>query len=129
MQVGALMLQPAFGALGWSTSAPTCIRIPPYSSRTAPIRQYTPKQSNTPTYSLQLLRMSIIALKTCRAIKNFHEVTSSWFNILNKENSVHERSGYQPVARQIINKNLFMLIFSHLNKMCLLNTYMTLVFR
>jgi len=34
---------------GWSTSAPTCIQIPPYSSRTAPIHQYTPKQNSTPT--------------------------------------------------------------------------------
>jgi hypothetical protein len=33
----------------WSTSAPTCIRIPPYSSRTVPIHQYTPKQNYTPT--------------------------------------------------------------------------------
>ena len=64
-------------------SAPTCIRIPPYSSRTAPIQQYTPKQSNTPTYSRQLLRMSVIALETCWAIKNFHKMTSSWFNLFN----------------------------------------------
>ena len=64
-------------------TAPTCIRIPPYSSRTAPIHRYTPKQSNTPTYSRQLLRMSVLALETGWAIKNFHEVTPSWFNLFN----------------------------------------------
>ena len=46
-------------------SAPTCIRIPPYSSRTAPIHQYTPKQSSTPTYINQLLRMNVTAFETC----------------------------------------------------------------
>ena len=66
-----------------SLYAPTCIRIPPYSSRTAPIHQYTPKQSSTLTYSHQLLRMNVIALETCWAIKNFHKVTSSWFNLFN----------------------------------------------
>ena len=70
MQVGALR-------------APTCIRIPPYSSRTTPIRQYTPKQSSTPTYSRQLLRMNVITFGTCWAIKNLHKVTSSWFNLFN----------------------------------------------
>jgi hypothetical protein len=68
---------------GWKICAPACIRIPPYSSRTAPIHHYTPKQSNTPTYSRQLLRMSVIALETRWAIKNFHKVTSSWFNLFN----------------------------------------------
>jgi hypothetical protein len=63
---------------GWSTSAPTCIRIPPYSSRTAPIHQYTPKQSNTPTYSRQLPRMSVIALETCWAIKTFIK----WYQVV-----------------------------------------------
>jgi hypothetical protein len=66
---------------GWSTGAPTCIRIPPYSSRTAPIHQYTPEQNNTPTYSRRLLRMNVITFETCWAIKNFHKVTSSWFNL------------------------------------------------
>ena len=59
--------------------APTCIRIPPYSSRTAPIHQYTPKQNNTPTDSHQLLRMNVIAFETCWAIKTFikwHQVGS-----------------------------------------------------
>ena len=70
MQVGALR-------------APTCIRIPPYSSRTAPIHQYTPKQNNTPTYSPRFLRMNVITFDTCWAIKNFHKVTSSWFNLFN----------------------------------------------
>jgi hypothetical protein len=56
---------------------PTCTRIPPYSSRIAPIHQYTPKQSSTPTYSHQLLRMNVIAFETCWAIKNFRAVTSS----------------------------------------------------
>ena len=65
-------------------SAATYIRIPPYSSRTAPIHQYTPRQSSTPTYSRQLLRMNVIAFETCWAIKNFHKVTSSWFNLFNK---------------------------------------------
>ena len=67
------------GALG----APTCIRIPPYSSRTAPIHQYTPKQNNTPTYSCRLLRMNVITFETRWAIKNFHKVTSSWFSLFN----------------------------------------------
>ena len=67
---------------GWSASAPTCIRIPPYFSRTAPINQFTPKQSNTPTYSRRLLRMNVITFGTYWAIKNFHKVTSSWFNLL-----------------------------------------------
>ena len=62
-------------------SAPTCIRIPPYSSRTAPIHRYTPKQNNTPTYSRRLLRMNVITFETCWAIKNFHKVTSSWLNL------------------------------------------------
>ena len=65
--------------------APTCIPIPPYSSRTAPIHQYTPKQSSAPTDSHQLLRMNVIAFETCWAIKNFHKVTSSWFNLFNKK--------------------------------------------
>jgi hypothetical protein len=64
--------------------APTCIRIPPHSSRTAPIHQYIPKQSNTPTYSRQLLRSNVITFETSWAIKNFHKVTSSWFNLFNK---------------------------------------------
>ena len=66
MQVGA-----------WT--APTCIRIPPYSSRTAPIHQYTPKQNNTPTCSRQLLRMNVITFEKCWAIKTFikwHQVGS-----------------------------------------------------
>ena len=61
-------------------SAPTCIRIPPYSSRTAPIHHYTPKQSSTPTYSRHLLRMNVITLETCWAIKKtfikWHQVGS-----------------------------------------------------
>ena len=60
-------------------SAPTCIRIPPYSSRTAPIHQYTPKHSSTPTYSRRLLRMNVITFETCWAIKTFikwHQVGS-----------------------------------------------------
>jgi len=64
-------------------SVPTCIRIPPYSSRNAPIHQYTQKQNNTPTYSRRLLRINVITFKTCWAIKNFHKVTSSWFNLFN----------------------------------------------
>jgi hypothetical protein len=48
-----------------TSSVPTCIRIPPYSSRTAPIHQYTPKQNNTPTYSHRLLRMNVITFETC----------------------------------------------------------------
>jgi len=60
-----------------------CIRIPPYSSRTAPIHQYTPKHNNTPTYSHQLLMMNVITFETCWAIKNFHKVTSSWFSLFN----------------------------------------------
>ena len=64
-------------------SAPICTRIPPYSSRTAPIHQYTPKHSSTPTYSRQLLRINVITFETCWAIKNFHKVTSSWFNLFN----------------------------------------------
>ena len=64
-------------------SAPTCTRIPPYSSRTVPIHQYTPKQSSTHTYNRQLLRMNVIAFETCWAIKNLHKVTSSWFNLFN----------------------------------------------
>jgi hypothetical protein len=35
-------------------------------------------------------------------------------SIKKEENGVHERSGYQPVACQIINKNLFMLICHHI---------------
>jgi len=65
-------------------SAPTCIRIPPYSSRTAPIHQYTPKHNNTPTYSRRLLRMNVIRFETCWAIKNFHKVTSIWFNLFSQ---------------------------------------------
>ena len=38
-------------------------------SRTAKIHQYTPKQSSTPTYSRQLLRMNVTAFETCWAIK------------------------------------------------------------
>ena len=53
-----------YPSAGWST-APTCIQIPPYSSRTAPTHQYTPKQSSVPTYSRQPLRMNVIALETC----------------------------------------------------------------
>jgi len=59
--------------------APTCIQIPPYSSWTAPMHQYTPKQSSTPTYNHQLLRMNVIAFDTCWAIKTFikwHQVGS-----------------------------------------------------
>jgi len=67
----------------YDRSAPTCIPIPPYSSRTAPIHQYTPKQSSTPTDSHQLLKMNVIAFETCWTIKNFHEVISSWFNLFN----------------------------------------------
>jgi len=58
-------------------------RIPPYSSRTAPIHQYTPKQSSTPTHSHQILRMNVITFETCWAIKSFHKMTSSWFNLFN----------------------------------------------
>jgi hypothetical protein len=58
-------------------------RISPYSSRTAPVHQYTPKQSSTPICSRQFLRMNVIAFETCWAIKNFHKVTSSWFNLFN----------------------------------------------
>jgi len=68
---------------GWSASAPTCTRIPPFSSRTAPIHQYTPKHSNSPKYRGQLLRMNVITLETCWAIKNLHKVTSIWFNLFN----------------------------------------------
>ena len=46
-------------------SAPTCIRIPPYPSRTAPIHQYTPRRSSRPTYHRKLLRMNVIAFETC----------------------------------------------------------------
>ena len=59
---------------GWSTSAP--------------IHQYTPKQNNTPTYSRRLLRMNVITLETCLAMKNVHKVTSSWFNLFNKNNTI-----------------------------------------
>jgi len=45
--------------------------IPSYSSRTAPIHQYTPKQNNTPTYSRRLLRMNVITFGTCWTIKTF----------------------------------------------------------
>jgi len=68
-------------------SAPTCIRIPPYSSRTAPIHQYTPKQNNTPTYSRRLLRMNVITFETCWAIKTFvkwHLVGSIYSTSWNK---------------------------------------------
>ena len=87
MQVGAL-------------HAPTCIRIPSYSSRTAPIHQYTSKQNNTPTYSCRLLRMNVITFETCWAIKNFHKVTSSWFNLFNwitewEDNSMCQYSSSQ----------------------------------
>jgi hypothetical protein len=71
---------------GWCTSAPTCIRIPPYSSRTAPIHQYTPKKNNTPTYSRRLLRMNVITFETCWAIKTFikwHQVRSIYSTIYN----------------------------------------------
>ena len=64
-------------------SAPTCIRIPPNSSRTAPIHQHTPRQSSTATYNRQLLWMNVIAFEACWAIKNLHKVTSSWFNLFN----------------------------------------------
>ena len=69
----------------WSNlfSAPACIRIPPYTSRTALIHQYTPKQNNTPTYNHHLLRMNVITFETCWAIKNLHKVTSSWSNLFN----------------------------------------------
>ena len=40
-------------------------------------------QSSTPTYSHQLLRMNVITLETYWAIKNFHKMTSSWFNLFN----------------------------------------------
>jgi len=80
-----------------TTSAPTCIRIPPYSSRTAPIHHYTPKQNNTPTYSHRLLRMNVIKFETCWAIKNFHKATSSWFNLFN----------YQDDARSNKHKTLY----------------------
>ena len=43
----------------------------------------TPKQNNTPTNSRRLLRMNVITFETCWAIKNFHKVTSSWFNLFN----------------------------------------------
>jgi hypothetical protein len=39
-------------------------------------------QNNAPTYSRRLLRMNVITFETCWAIKNFHKVTSSWFNLL-----------------------------------------------
>jgi len=65
LELGGIRMQ--VGALHWS--APTCIRIPPYSNRAAPVHQYTPKQNNTPTYSRQLLRMNVIAFETCWAIK------------------------------------------------------------
>ena len=69
------------------TGAPTCIRIPPYSSRTAPIYQYTPKQSSTHTYSRQLLRMNVITFETCWAIKTFikwHQVGSIYSTLLSR---------------------------------------------
>jgi len=59
-----------------------CVLV--YWCRTAPIHQYTPKQSNTHTYNRQLLRMNVIAFETCWAIKNLHKVSSSWFNLFNK---------------------------------------------
>jgi len=40
-------------------------------------------QNNTPTYSLRPLRMNVITFETCRTIKNFHKVTSSWFSLFN----------------------------------------------
>jgi hypothetical protein len=73
-----------FACVGWSGRGLTCTQIPPYSSRTVPIHQYTPKQSNTHSHSRQLLRMNVITFETCWAIKNFHKVTSSWFNLFNK---------------------------------------------
>ena len=48
-----------YPSAGWGTSAPT-----------APIHQYTPKRSSTPTYSHQLLRMNVITFETCWAIYN-----------------------------------------------------------
>ena len=79
-------------------TAPTCILIPPYSSRTAPIHQYTPKQNNTPTYSRQLLRMNVITFETCWAIKTFikcHQVgpiySTSEFKIKPKYNNNYDR--------------------------------------
>jgi hypothetical protein len=69
-----------YPSAGWSTSAPTCTRIPPYTSRTAPIHQYISKQSRTPTYSRQLLRMNVKAFETWWAIKKsfikWHQVGS-----------------------------------------------------
>jgi hypothetical protein len=66
-------------------TAETYTRIPPYSSWTAPIHQYTPKQSSTPTYSRQLLRMNVIIFETCWAIKYFPNVTSSCFSSFNEQ--------------------------------------------
>ena len=87
-------------------TAPTCILIPPYSSRTAPIHQYTPEQNNTPTYSRRLLRMNVITFETCWAKKkNFHKVTSSWFNLFNVPgvcSQVNEYSG--PKNRKFIDE-------------------------
>jgi hypothetical protein len=39
--------------------------------------------NNTPTYSRRLLGMNVITFETCWAIKNFHKVTPSWFNLFN----------------------------------------------
>ena len=63
--IGAVRLEYGGIRMQYCSSAPTFTRIPPYSSRTAPIHQYTPKQNNTPTYSRRLLRMNVITFETC----------------------------------------------------------------
>ena len=39
----------------------------------------------TCTHSRQFLRMNVIAFETCWVIKNFHKLTSSWFNLFNQQ--------------------------------------------
>jgi hypothetical protein len=55
--------------LGWSRVVSEC-RL---EHSVTTLLQYTPKQSNTTTYSRHLLRMSVISLETCWAIKTFVE--------------------------------------------------------
>ena len=48
------------------------------------IHKHLSLQSSTPTYSRRLLRMNVMTFETCWAIKNFHKVTSGWFNLFNE---------------------------------------------
>ena len=63
-----------------SSRADDCMRVHcSVSVCTAPVQQYTPKQSSIPAYSIQLLRMYVITFETCWAIKTFikwHQVRS-----------------------------------------------------